>query len=169
MYTYLLTTIEHNKNLAQDDRPDLLNFIRQDIRLTDCQVTVSPKQKFELDESNIMFHLIQARLNALRFLCLTIEQIRANTIMRPPFLNDRFEISSTLYWKTLAQTYDIDLDLLAKEQNLIEDYRNDVCMKSIIFFHHFCKKIVHAGSLKEVEVIRTQIPQYKILSITNAM
>lgn len=167
MYIYLLTSVASKKNLAFDHRPELLNYLRQG--LPDCNIRVYQKTtKPELDEANVMFKIIQARLHTLQFLCQLIEETRARSVLRPPFLAGRVEIQPNLHWKTLAQVYDIDLDLLTKEQSLIEDYCDDVTAKSIIFFHHFCRKIVYARSIKEINDIRDQIQQQELLSTLNS-
>ena len=167
MYTYLLTSAASKKNLAFDHRPELLNYLRQG--LPDCNIYVYPKMyNYKLDTSNVMFAIIQARLNALQFLCLVIEETRARSILRPPFLNGRTKIEPNLHWNTLAQKYDISLDLLIKEQNLLEDYYDDVTAKSIIFFHFFCKQIIHAQSLKEIKEIETQIRRHERISTINS-
>ncbi len=167
MYTYLLTSVGSKKNLAFDHRPELLNYLRQG--LPDCNIYVYPKMyDYKLDTSNVMFAIIQARLAALQFLCQVIEETRARSVLRPPFLEGRIEIPPNLHWKTLAQEYDIDLDLLTKEQSLIEDYCDDVTAKSIIFFHFFCIQIVHARSLGEIDEIKTQIRRHEQLSTINS-
>ena len=167
MYTYLLTSVASKKNLAFDRRPELLNYLRQG--LPDCNIYVYPKMyDYKLDTSNVMFAIIRARLNALQFLCSVIEETRARSVLRPPFLAGRVEIQPNLHWKIFAQAYDIDLGLLTKEQSLIEDYCDDVTAKSIIFFHHFCRKIVYARSIKEINDIRDQIRQQELLSTLNS-
>ena len=167
MYIYLLTSVASKKNLAFDHRPELLNYLRQG--LPDCNIYVYPKMSdYKLDTSNVMFAIIQARLDALRFLCLVIEETRARSILRPPFLKGRAKIEPNLHWNTLAQQYDISLDLLIKEQNQIEDYCDDVTAKSIIFFHYFCKQIIHAQSLIEIKNIKTQIRRHEQVSTINS-
>ena len=167
MYIYLLTSVASKKNLAFDHRPELLNYLRQG--LPDCNICVYQKTtKPELDEANVMFKIIQARLHTLQFLCRVIEETRARSVLRPPFLAGRVEMQPTLHWKIFAQAYDIDLGLLTKEQSLIEDYCDDVTVKSIIFFHHFCRKIVYARSIKEINDIRDRIQQQDLLSKLNS-
>ena len=158
MYKYALRSVSTKKIIAQDRRPELLNYLR--LGLPDCELIVSDETHDVVSDNSGVWALVPLKLKQLKYLSLEMEQMLATSMLQPVFVSalDHLDVRDSL--NHFAREHELDLESYVKTRNLLVVQQKETRDRCWVFFERYARQIARACSSAELDLIGIEIHRW---------